>query len=349
MKRIIAIILVVFLLISATSALAGNAGTSSDPLISLSYLNGTYVKALVDSAVASINSALDKVFSSAVSKLNNMTAGDSYARLSLGEGGNVTLSAGGSLIVLSGTAAVTFSGGTVINVSTGKTVPSGSVLSANQRYFTAEDTSASFLFYSASSEILVEGRYSYELSSKISGFMDVTANYWGYSYVNYLSGKGIVNGVGNYKFEPDSTMTRAMFVTVIGRLYGVSDTYTGSSSFADVAGNTWYSPYVAWAADNAIVLGYENGNFGTDDPITREQMAVIIVRYANVAGLSLNETTAAQSFADEGSIGAWAREAVSIAQRAGLINGKPGNLFEPGGTATRAEVCAVVYRLTGGE
>lgn len=348
MKRVIAVVLIIFLLITATSALAGNAGSSSDPLISLDYLNGTYAVNLIDSAVAKINSSLDKVFSEAVKKLEGLASEDGYKALSLKAGGKVTLDSGGSLVLLSGTATVNFTSGAVINVSTGSAVASGSSLSVNQRYLVAEDTSGVFVFYSDTSEILIEGRYTYAESSEVSLFIDVADSHWGYDYIIYLSGKGIVNGMGNYKFEPDSTMTRAMFVTVIGRLYGISDTYTGGSSFSDVAAGSWYAPYVSWAADEGIVQGYDTGAFGPNDPITREQMAVIMVRYAGFAGLSLGETADKVSFNDSGSISSWALEAVAAAQRAGLINGKPGNIFDPRGTATRAEVCAVVYRLMNG-
>lgn len=154
-----------------------------------------------------------------------------------------------------------------------------------------------------------------------------------------------MNGMGGFTFAPETTMTRAMFVTVIGRLAGINTATYTQSSFSDVDIGQWYGPYVAWASQNGIITGYDDGTFRPSASITREQMAVIIVRYAAYAGITLGAVSEEMQFADASSISSWAVIAVKTAQRAGLINGKPGGIFDPAGTATRAEVCTVIYRL----
>ena len=141
-------------------------------------------------------------------------------------------------------------------------------------------------------------------------------------------------------------MTRAMFVTVIGRLNGVNTANYSVSDFSDVDISEWYGPYVAWAAKNGIVNGVGDGRFAPDDPITREQMAVIIMRYVDFAGIRFSSMNPAVTFTDTDLIDDWAKDAVGKAQRAGLITGKEGGRFDPLGTAARSEVCTVIYRLT---
>ena len=128
-------------------------------------------------------------------------------------------------------------------------------------------------------------------------------------------------------------------------LYSLADrpAVSGSSAFTDVADGAWYAKAVTWGQANGIISGYGNGRFGPDDLITREQMCALIVSYLRWAGLTAERTTAANTFADSGSISSWARDSVAFCQTRGLISGRPGNLFAPKANATRAEN-SVVFR-----
>ena len=117
----------------------------------------------------------------------------------------------------------------------------------------------------------------------------------------------------------------------------------GESGFYDVAPDTWYTPYVNWAADNGIVTGVGEGNFAPDRPITREQMAVILHRYLAWLGWEFPDGDAAL-YADDSYISPWAREAVYALRAAGLMGGKEGNRFDPAAGATRAQAAQVIWR-----
>ena len=152
-----------------------------------------------------------------------------------------------------------------------------------------------------------------------TGYADVDANAWYADAVVYCRDNGLMNGTSDTAFSPDETMTRAMLATVLYRL-AESPAVSGSDSFTDTVEDSWYSPAVLWAAQNGIVTGYGDGLFGTDDPVTREQIAAIMWRYAG--------SPAAESgtdFADEDSISTYAAQAVDWAQAVGIINGVGGN------------------------
>jgi hypothetical protein len=140
-------------------------------------------------------------------------------------------------------------------------------------------------------------------------------------------------------------MTRGMFLTVIGRLWKVEVNDYTSSNFDDVYVNEWYAPYVEWAVESGIASGYGNGLFGPNDPITREQMAVIMANFAEYANLAINIQNNWISFDDHYNISQWALDAVKMIQEGGIIEGKSNNLFKPKGNATRAEVAAVIKRF----
>ncbi len=150
--------------------------------------------------------------------------------------------------------------------------------------------------------------------------------------------------MGEGQFMPSYTMTRAMFVTIIGRLSKINTGSYSTTQFNDVDMGSWYGPYVAWASQSGIVNGYGDGTFLPNASISREQMAVIIMRYAKFCGVTLPEKAPQAAFDDDSLFGDWAKDSVYNAQKTGLISGRPDNTFDPKGTATRAEVCTVIYR-----
>ena len=136
-----------------------------------------------------------------------------------------------------------------------------------------------------------------------------------------------------------------MFVTALGRLANADVSGYTKSSFTDVKGDAYYMGYIEWASKNNIVNGVGNGRFAPDQSITREQMAVIMQNYAKVIGFTLPKVHVENTFADSTKINTYAKEAVKQMQMAGVISGKNSNLFDPQGTATRAEVSAVLRRF----
>ena len=175
-------------------------------------------------------------------------------------------------------------------------------------------------------------------------FTDINGH-WAENYINTVAEKGLFAGMTKTTFAPDVAMTRAMFVTVLGRMSGVDTTKYTSSNFSDVAADSWFGPYVSWAAQSGIISGLSSTTFGPNDSITREQMALILVNYAKATGLNLPTKNDAMMFTDNASIGNWAKEAVFTAQKAGLLNGRTSGSFDPQGKATRAEVTTVFVQL----
>ena len=172
-----------------------------------------------------------------------------------------------------------------------------------------------------------------------------TANHWAKADMEFVAARGLLTGTGNNQFSPDAAMTRGMFVTALGRLAGISpDSYT-TRSFTDVKADTYYAAYVEWAAQEGIVKGTGEGVFSPDAPVTREQMAVMMVNYAGQMGYSIPAPLAEAAFADHASISTWAAKEVTAMQQAGIIKGKDGNRFDPQASATRAEVSAVLRRF----
>ena len=174
-------------------------------------------------------------------------------------------------------------------------------------------------------------------------FTDVKSSDWFYDDVEYVVTNGLFNGTSATAFTPNDTMTRAMLVTVLWRLMG-SPAVNGAS-FSDVPSGQWYSDAVAWAEQNDIASGIGEDLFAPDAEITREQMATILYRYEHFSGKIPPDIAEAKSFADETDTSEWATTAVAALVSQGIINGNPGNLFAPNGTATRAEVAAVLHRF----
>ena len=178
----------------------------------------------------------------------------------------------------------------------------------------------------------------------VPAFTDI-ASHWAKEDIDFVVSRGLFGGTSDTTFSPDNTMTREMFVTVLGRLANVNVESYNESSFADVKSHAYYMGYIEWASKNNMVKGIGNGNFAPDQSITREQMAVIIMNYAKTMDLKLTQVHEENTFDDSAKISDYAKDAVKQMQMAGILSGKNGNLFDPQGTATRAEVSAVLHRF----
>lgn len=176
-------------------------------------------------------------------------------------------------------------------------------------------------------------------------FKDIKLSDWFYTPVRYVFDKGYMSGISSSEFAPGLSLTRGMMVTILGKLDG-ADTSGKTSGFSDVKKTAYYSPYVAWAAENGIVNGAGGNLFKPERSITREEMAVMFANYIKAKKLSVPATdNVSVPFADDKDVSSWAKEAVYLMRSLGLISGKNGNRFDPKGTATRAEVSAVVEKF----
>jgi len=174
-------------------------------------------------------------------------------------------------------------------------------------------------------------------------FNDVTDTDWFYDAVRALTEKGLMEGTSPGRLNPNITLTRGMIVTMLYRLEEKPEV-EGDNPFPDVADGLWYSDAILWASENEIVFGYNNGTFGPDDPVTREQAVTILHRYAEAKELDVTEKDDLSKFVDKDEVSDWALEAMQWAVAVGIIQGRPGNKIAPQGTATRAEIAAIFTR-----
>lgn len=174
-------------------------------------------------------------------------------------------------------------------------------------------------------------------------FNDVSANDWFASAVDYVTGKGMMNGTADNAFSPKANTTRGMVVTVLYRLENQPS--TSAASFTDVASGAYYANAVAWANANGIVSGYGSGKFGPNDKVTREQLAAILYRYAQNKKYDVSGAKSLDGYTDAQSVSSYAVPALQWANAAGVVTGKSGSKLDPKGYATRAEVAAMLMRF----
>lgn len=177
-------------------------------------------------------------------------------------------------------------------------------------------------------------------------FSDVNPGDWYYDSVVYANTNGLMNGIGGDLFGPNDDLTRAMFITILGRMDGVDTSKYPTVDLHDVEGGMWYTSYIGWGVSEGIIYGYENGNFGTNDPITREQMATIIARYVDAQGIELHSfSNAVGGFNDASAVSDYAVDGLELMRVSGIIKGDNNNNFNPKNTATRAEAATIFMRL----
>ena len=186
-------------------------------------------------------------------------------------------------------------------------------------------------------------------SCPLGAFGDLTAAAWYHDGVHYCLENGLMRGVSGGKFLPDGSTTRAQLVTVLWRLEGSPET-TGAVRFGDTAGGAWYTEAVRWAAGCGVVKGYDNGCFGPNDAVTREQMAAILYRYAQHKGydVSAGKDTNILSFSDAFAVSEYAIPAMQWACGSGLMTGAQrdgGMLLAPRDTTTRAQAATLIMRF----
>ena len=353
MKRFTSAVLALALLLGMVTVFTGAAGSASDPLISKSYVTKTFMQDMVDEGGAWVQLSLEKLYDE---KLQEITSSgyqfvSRYTAFPAKSNATVQIPTGGSIILLSGSAKVTISSGTVIDVSSGTEVSSGAALSPNVRYFSAEKTVAVYTF-TADSTCLIDGYYAGSSgfagadgsTSSSTKFTDVPETAWYYNAVYYAYDHGLLVGTGGGKFSPNANMTRGMVAVVLWHLSG-NQAPSSIPSFNDLTAN-WYKLAIAWAKENNVVSGYSDTRFGPNDNITREQLMLILYRYAKMYGYdtSNQDATAFNAFSDKGSVSNYAKEAMIWGTANKIIFGSNGKLM-PKDASTRAQVTQLILRF----
>lgn len=174
-------------------------------------------------------------------------------------------------------------------------------------------------------------------------FADVQEERWFRTYVEYVYECGLMNGNSATEFMPTELTTRAMVVTVLYRIAGSPE--AGKADFQDVDHHRWYAHAVAWAVENGITLGYGDGTFGPDDPVTREQLVAFLYRFVGYLGGETTQRSNLNLFSDRNKIAKYAEPCVRWAVSVGVLSGRTETKLEPKGEATRAELAAFLYKL----
>ena len=198
-----------------------------------------------------------------------------------------------------------------------------------------------FTFTMPASDVLVTASFAADGSLP---FGDVAADDWFYAPVAYVWHKGLMVGTGSERFAPRATLSRATFVQTLYRLAG--SPAADGPAFEDVAADAWYAPAVRWAAQAGIVHGLDSGRFAPDAPITREQAACLLFRYAAYRGKDVSARGALDAFRDGNTVSDWAREAVAWAVGEALLAGDGNRRLSPGSGALRCEAAQLLRQLS---
>lgn len=184
----------------------------------------------------------------------------------------------------------------------------------------------------------------YAVAYRDISFEDLGHAAWARQGISALAARGILQGTGDNKFQPGAKVSRAEFVSMLIRSFELSDA-KASSSFTDAKTGAWYYEAVASAQKLGIVNGKSDGSFGVSDDISRQEMAAMAYRAAQLAGIQFSSSSIDASFLDQEKISSYAQEAVAAMKASGIINGKGNNLFAPQDSATRAEAAIIIYHL----
>ncbi|NLD88119.1 MAG: S-layer homology domain-containing protein [Clostridiales bacterium] len=214
-------------------------------------------------------------------------------------------------------------------------------------YYADSNGNEVFIGFAANGKYIAHSGVTVLFKENQKSFTD-TGTHWAKGYIKFVAERELFNGTGINKFSPDTSVTRAMFATVIGRLFerGYGEIETMSShAFTDCDYDEYYGKYVDRAAENGILDGYGNGKFGPGDAVTREQIEAILYRFADFLDALPDDIDSSLRYPDSGDISNWAESAALYCQSTGTITGRDGGSFVPQGTATRAEAAAIIRRF----
>ena len=225
----------------------------------------------------------------------------------------------------------------------GYEVESVSVTTSNNEIVDVETASdGTYTFTMPGRDVLVTATFTEVVKEEITmpDYTDVEEDAWYYDYVVYMVENGYMTGTSDTTFEPNTNLTRAMIAQI---LCNIEDgTASATSAFTDVAADQWYTNAINWAAEQNLVSGYGDGTFEPNDPITKEQMAVILYQYAVYKGYDVSASNNLSAFTDASSVSSWALPYVQWAVGAGVMSGMGNGQLNPTGTATRAEIATMM-------
>ena len=351
-----AVILLFCVLLMMGGVLAAGLG-GEDSVISLSFLEQTFIPQAVTQGVERIKGYLDETFLSVQDVLDTLADGylhrvgagetggysDAYGRRTFCARDELTLETGSGLLQEAGRVLLVHNG-TVVNVTTGQTVPSGGVLDVNCRYLVAEETQAVFTVESDAARIAVEGVFSLQKSGEpASPFTDITIHDACRDAVRTVYERGLFAGTGDGSiFAPGIKLDRSMMMTVLFHLAGDPDEerFAATMTFPDVKAGEWYETYVRWAGQQGISVGYGDGNFRPTQTMTYREVVQFLYNFA-ISYLKLELPERADLSGYEGveilHADGWGEDAMSWAVGAGLIE-----QLRPNEYPTRADVAVIM-------
>lgn len=357
--KFIAAAVLTALLATALGAALAAPGTESDPFITLSYLTDTYRAEAELAMLEQAQAATAQTEEAAFDRLDALAGGylaqagegadyaDDFIRITLSQGDRLDLSTGAALLFENGTCQLALASGALLDVTEGIPAGGDGSLSAGHYYVAAEDTACSVTAVSDAAYLSVSGCYELESTGLThTPFIDLFPSDWYYADVYFVYTNNLFQGqTSPITFEPNTNMNRAMLAAVLSRLAGMrGDVF--SAGYSDVPDDAWYADAVNWAAWAGIVNGMGDGTYLPERDVTREEMAVMLYRYArDFAGMEVPATGDLTAFSDHFSASSWARDALSWAVGHGILTGYPDDTLAPGGTATRAEVAAMIQRF----
>ncbi len=362
-KRIVVVLLLACAVLGGLAALASG-GSSGDPLISLSYLTDTFLPQLLGKAEAQADAGTKPDYDAAQGRLDaeaaRLEAGaglydgwsqsDAFVPLTCRRGDVLRLSPGSGLLFLAGSASSAADGGEVIDVTAGSAAAGFGALSPNHRYLSGENAVTAVTVLSDAVSMAPQGYYDLvpgAWGETVTPFTDLLSTAWYYDDVHYVYGAGLFNGVSETAFAPTASMTRAMLATTLFRHAGApAGAWDQDAVFIDVPGDAWFHNAVGWAAACGIVNGMGDQLYAPNNNVTREQMVTMLCRYAAHTGRSTAASGTLDAFPDQSKVSEWAVSAMAWAVDSGIVGGRDDGSLDPGGTASRAEVSAMLRRFS---
>ena len=280
---------------------------------------------------------------------SNVTVTVTFTKETIGTGGSTASGGNPGVIHVNGdgskTETVTNPDGSKTTTTTdkdgNKTVVTEAADGSKTEIVSKADGEKSITVTDASGEETVSVKVPAEVPAPETPFTDVPEDHWAKEAIDTIAGLGLVKGVDdvNHVYDMTSNITRGALANV---LYRFSNGKAGlESSFSDVLAGAWYTDGVAWAAKVGVVNGYDDGTFGPDNAITRQELAIMLYRYAKLIGMDVSTKAELTRFNDSESVASWAKEAMTWCAEAGIVKGVGGNTLNPEGVASRAE-CAVM-------
>ncbi len=340
------------------------AGALNDPLISLEYLQNTFKPSLNTQLDSHVDSYFKTRYEAAEKKLEEVTnalkpqlqSGGSSPWSSSAQfltrkqnyGDGVTLQTGSSLLFLEGQATADVSGGEIIDTTTGEvSAGNGLYLKSGHRYLLGEQATATVTIQSEAAILAIVGQYQSSAANQATlPFTDISRTAWYYSAISYVYQQNLFGGMSGHQFWPSYQLNRGMLATVLHRMAGSPPAGTSGISFHDVPAGSWYEAGVKWSASVGIVNGMEENAFWPSYNVTREQMAVMLYRYAGEhLKLDVSARGDLSGFPDRNRLSPWAQEGMGWAVSVGIIGGDNLGALNPAGSATRAEAATMIERF----